>query len=311
MIHVVAAVIRNDNQILLARRPDHVHQGGLWEFPGGKIETDEGREAALIRELQEELGATATHLRPLIRIPHHYHDKSVLLDVWEVSAWQGEPHGKEGQETRWVSVDMLSQFAFPAANMPIVTACRLPSQYLITPALEGDEAAFITQLEHALAGGIDLVQFRQKNLSSEAFEALAVKAIGACHQAEAKILLNADPQLATRLKADGIQLNASQLMTLAERPLSQDYLVAASCHDAHEIKKACELDLDFVVLSPVQATATHPDAPPLGWERFRELTELSTIPVYALGGVSRADMQQAWWQGGQGVSAIRALWDES
>ncbi len=143
------------------------------------------------------------------------------------------------------------------------------------------------------------------------FEALAVKAISACHEAGAKILLNADPQLALELKADGVQLNGPNLMALTERPLSKDYLLAASCHDEKEILKACELGLDFVVLSPVQATASHPDATPLGWEQFHALTGLATIPVYALGGVSKDDTQQAWQQGGQGVSAIRALWSLS
>ena len=97
-IHVAAAVIRCvDGQILLAKRPEDKHQGGLWEFPGGKVEASETVQAALSRELEEELGIRPSAARPLIQVRHDYPDKQVLLDVWEVSAFTGEPHGAEGQ----------------------------------------------------------------------------------------------------------------------------------------------------------------------------------------------------------------------
>ncbi|TNF97670.1 MAG: Nudix family hydrolase [Gammaproteobacteria bacterium] len=312
MINVVAAAIRDSmNRILIAKRPDHVHKGGLWEFPGGKSESAETREQALVRELHEELGLNATVFRPLIRIPHHYPDKSVLLDVWEVTGWQGEPHGKEGQPIEWVDADRLHEYDFPEANLPIITACRLPTHYLITPALEGDKEHFLQQLSSALANGIKLVQLRQKDLSVDEFESLAQQVIKVCHDAGARVLLNAAPEMVIRLNADGVQLNASGLMGLDERPLPESYLVAASCHDEYEIRKACDIGIDFMVLSPVQATASHPGALPLGWQRFSELTERSTIPVYALGGVSKEQIEMAWQHGGQGISAIRALWSSS
>ena len=97
-IHVVAAVIRGaDGRILIARRADTQHQGGLWEFPGGKVEEGEAVEVALARELREELGIEVTGSRPLIKVSHDYPDKQVLLDVREVDAFTGEPHGAEGQ----------------------------------------------------------------------------------------------------------------------------------------------------------------------------------------------------------------------
>src|SRR5690606_21783037 len=90
-IHVIAAVIRDDQGcILIARRPDHVHQGGLWEFPGGKLEDGEQRFDGLVRELREELGITVTQARPLLDIRHDYTDKSVRLDVWLVTGFDGE-----------------------------------------------------------------------------------------------------------------------------------------------------------------------------------------------------------------------------
>lgn len=310
MIHVVVAVIRDTGgRILIAKRPAHVHQGGLWEFPGGKQEIGESREQGLERELWEELNIQVTQYRPLIQIPYHYSDKSVLLDVWEVAAWDGQICGNEGQDIRWVEIEQLNGYDFPAANLPIIKACQLPSLYLVTPALVGSEVEFIQQLQVSLNRGISLVQFRQKGLPSLQFESLAAQVIKTCRSVGAKVLLNSEPGLVKKLQADGLQLSANKLMALVARPLPDQYLIAASCHSIEEIQRAGELALDFAVLSPVRLTLTHPNVQPLGWQQFEVIAAKALLPVYALGGVSREDVEYAWRKGGQGISAIRALWE--
>ena len=128
-VHVaVAAIIDNQRRVLVSKRPAGVHQGGLWEFPGGKLEVNEDVEAALGRELHEELGIRPATLRPLIRVTHDYPDKSVLLDVWYVSRFSGEPVGREGQSIRWVPFDRLDDYEFPKAKLPIITALTLPDR---------------------------------------------------------------------------------------------------------------------------------------------------------------------------------------
>lgn len=114
-------------QVLLSRRADDAHQGGLWEFPGGKREDAETIEAALARELREELAITVTACDPLLRIEHDYSDKSVALDVWLVTAFEGDPQPVEAQPLRWVAIEALHELPFPAANTPIVEAlqCRV------------------------------------------------------------------------------------------------------------------------------------------------------------------------------------------
>ena len=122
-IHVAVAVITDkDGKILIAKRHDDAYQGGLWEFPGGKIEAGELVETALKRELAEELGIELLNCEPLLEIRHDYHDKAVLLDVWHVTAFDGEAYGREQQPIRWVSAESLSQYAFPEANQPILSA---------------------------------------------------------------------------------------------------------------------------------------------------------------------------------------------
>jgi 8-oxo-dGTP diphosphatase len=122
-VHVaVGVVIDGEGRILVAQRPLHLHQGGLWEFPGGKVEAGELVTDALRRELDEELAIDVLDAEPLLEVEHDYGDKSVLLDVWKVTAFRGEPQGREGQPWRWVERAQLQSLAFPAANVPIIEA---------------------------------------------------------------------------------------------------------------------------------------------------------------------------------------------
>jgi 8-oxo-dGTP diphosphatase len=124
-VHVAVAVIVDARQrILIALRPEGVHQGGLWEFPGGKVEPGETVQQALSREISEELGLRVTDSRPLIKIQHDYNDKSVLLDVCWVDQFDGVAEGREGQPICWVGPEDLSHYHFPAANQSIVAAVQ-------------------------------------------------------------------------------------------------------------------------------------------------------------------------------------------
>lgn len=306
-IHVVAAVIRNAaRDILIAERPRDKHQGGLWEFPGGKVEPDEAAEAALVRELEEELGIVPTAFRPLIKIAHDYPDKQVLLDVWEVSAFEGEAHGRENQPVRWVAAAELDQYAFPAANQPIVRAAQLPEHYLITPEL-ASLAELVAWLEPRLERGLRLVQFRAKGLPEAEYRLQAGVLLGLCRSYGARLLLNGPEGALEGLAADGWHLPAAKLATFVERPLPPAQWLAASVHSLEELRQAEALGVDFVTLSPVQATASHPDAPALGWEAFAAICEKAVCPVYALGGMAEVDLAVAWAAGAQGIAGIRGL----
>lgn len=306
LFHVVVAVIENKNgEVLIAKRHEHLHQGGLWEFPGGKVETGEAVLDALQRELHEELGLNMETAHPLIRTPYLYPDRKVLLDVWRVTAFNGEPHGAEGQRIEWTEKANLSRYEFPAANRPIITAVQLPSTYLITPEPGPD---FLQQLESALRAGITLLQFRAPALDVEGYLKLAHEVVALSHRYHARVLLNSDVELLEQCKADGIHLNSNRLMNMTTRPVTEDKWLAASCHNLEELQHAEKIGIDFALLSPVKSTASHPDATPMGWEEFYSLSERCTIPLYALGGMSKDDLSEAWRNGAQGIAAIRALW---
>ena len=310
-IHVaVAAVVNNKGEVLVSQRKQGTHLGGYWEFPGGKLEPGESVADGLCRELKEELGIVPLSTRPLIRIRHHYAEKSVLLDVWKVEAYSGSPAGIEGQRMEWRAVDSLDPGVFPPADVPIINALLLPGRYLIT----GDfisAADFEQRLSAALRDGIELVQLRlthdwvQANTQSYALEIMGL-CTRLCKLNSVKLLFNVPDQLEI-LTSNGIHLNSQRLLKTKRRPAGD--IVSASCHGWRELEHAQSIGVDFAVLSPVQKTRSHPNAQPMGWDNFRQLVDDINIPVYALGGVTADDIEQAWRSGGQGVAAISAFWN--
>lgn len=312
-IHVAAAVLRNGaGEVLVTRRARDAHQGGLWEFPGGKLEPGESAREALARELDEELGIVPSDARPLIRVAYDYADRRVLLDVWEVERWRGRPGGREGQALRWVAPDVLRELELPAADVPIVAAVRLPELYLITPEPYADCRRFLGDLDASVARGVRMVQLRAKTLGDAELLDLAAAAAPICRARGARLLVNAPAELAGTLareaRVDGLHLDSRRLLALGERTLPRDLWLAASCHDARELAHAARIGVDFAVLGPVAPTPSHASMPALGWHRFDALVEAVNLPVYALGGLRREDAARARRGGGRGVAAIRDLW---
>ena len=305
-IHVVAAVITDPRgRILLARRGDGRDLAGLWEFPGGKREPGETSEDALIRELQEELGITVQVGAAFMEVPQLYPDKRLRLDVRHVSTWSGKPRGLEGQALAWVAPDKLGRYAMPPADRPVVAALLQPDRYLITPEPIGDGSAWLAQLSSALAAGVRRVQLRSRTAHPQ-WHALATEAVRRCRAAGAQVMVNGDLALAQAL-GTGLHLRASQLADHASVSLDGGPL-SASCHDADELHAAQALGCDFVVLGPVQSTASHPGATPLGWDTFARLRESVSLPIYALGGLAPAHIPESRRHGAQGIAAISGLW---
>lgn len=308
-IDVAVGVLRDQQgRVLLTRRPEHVHQGGLWEFPGGKTEPGEAIASALKRELREELGVEVRVHRPLIDVRHDYGDRRVHLHVHLISQFSGEARGLEGQPLVWVEPERLFDYPLPEADRPIVNAIRLPDRYLITPPEFADRDTFVEQFRQSLGAGIRLVQLRLKPLTWPDQAELCGKLVDIAHQYQARVLLNGEPDWAREIGADGVHLSSDRLRLLSERPLGEDYWVAASCHHIGELAKAVALDCDFAVLSPVLPTRSHPEAEAMGWAAFQERVLGLALPVYGLGGLDSASLPTAFAAGAQGIAAISGLW---
>lgn len=304
----VGVIRRPGGDLLLGRRPAHVEHGDLWEFPGGKRRSEETAIQALARELEEELGIQILRAVPLLSVPHDYGTHRVVLEVFVVDRWRGDPYGREGQEVRWVSPAALSDYRFPAANLPILTAVHLPRAYVVTPSPSGDIPAFLCALERCLVRGARLVQLRAPELAPDAYRTLAGAALALCREHGARLLLNAEPELALALGADGAHLNARRLAAARIRPVPRALWLGASCHSAEELAQAERIGVDFVSVSPVARTSSHPEAPPLGWSRVAALLAASPLPAYALGGVGPAEFAAALRAGCLGIAGIRELW---
>ncbi len=120
VVNVAVGIILRGQQSFICKRPDEKHQGGLWEFPGGKIESGETTTQALARELLEEIAIDVHSSEPFMVIEHDYGDKKVCLDIHKVSDFTGEPKGAEGQQGQWVAINELAHYSFPEANQAIL-----------------------------------------------------------------------------------------------------------------------------------------------------------------------------------------------
>jgi 8-oxo-dGTP diphosphatase len=300
-VHIAAGALRNERgEILICQRPAHKLYPGEWEFPGGKVEAGENAERALERELHEELGITVTQARPLIRLRHEYPELAVDLDTWLVTAWQGEPRSSEHPATAWVLPDAISRWQLLAADRPIVRALRLPDQLVFSkPSQSGFHFG-------AVPAGC-LMRLRLPALSDARYRKFAEQWRDDIRW-HCGLILDRDPADVAALNADGFHATAAVLGQLRERPVAAGKWFGASCHDAAGLARARELDADYAVLGPVRATATHPGASPLGWERFGELATGAGLPVYAIGGLGPDDLDTAWRHGAQGVAGISAYW---
>lgn len=304
---VVAAVLTQpDGRVLLAQRPPGKVYAGYWEFPGGKVELDEALEAALARELHEELGIVVSHSCRWITRVFEYPHATVRLNFFRVFEWQGVPHPHEGQVFSWQQPDAVEVTPLLPANFPILKALSLPPLLGISHAESLGVDTFLARLDVALANGLRLVQLRDKSLAEDVRLELARATVRRAHSHGARVLVNGSPELALAAGADGVHLDSAAAARLSARPACD--WVGVSCHDAAELAHAATIEADFALLSPVLPTLTHPGADTLGWDRFSALATASPIPVYGLGGLGRDDVALAQSHGAHGVALLRGAW---
>lgn len=316
----VGVIQAPDGLVLLGQRPAGKPWSGYWEFPGGKIEAGEAPAHALVRELQEELGITPTLYYPWITRTYDYEAKynsqgelespakTVKLHFFIITEWDGEPAGLEQQALCWQNPECVTVGPMLPANAPILIGLGFSAVYAITNLHELGEEEFFVRLRAALARGLKMIQIREKQLSSEQLLQFARKVMAEATPYSAKVLINSDLDLAQKSGAAGVHFSSAQLMALQSKP--QGLLCGASCHSPSELMHAARLGLDYVMLSPVQPTRSHPQARALGWERFAQLIADYSLPVYALGGMQLNDLHHARTQGAHGIALQRAIWEQ-
>lgn len=308
-VEVSAAILlretENGKEYLLARRPPDKVYAGYWEFPGGKLEAGESFHDALVRELREELEIDILQADPWLCREFTYPHAHVRLKFFRVTEWRGDVHPHEHTGAVWTYLGEAPQVepVLPA-NGPILRALALPDVYAITHAEANGIDSELARVDRALENGIRLLQVRDKSLPAGERQRFAegvmarARAFDDCH-----VLINDDERLALAVGADGVHLSSHALGSLVRRPDVE--WVAASCHAADDLQRATDLGVDFVVLSPVLPTASHPDASGMGWERFGRFVERLTIPAYALGGMQHSFLHSAQKYGAHGIAMLR------
>jgi 8-oxo-dGTP diphosphatase len=296
IIEVAAAVLqRPDGSFLLAQRPAGKVYAGYWEFPGGKVEPGEPVEQALARELQEELGIQIGESFPWITRLFTYPHGTVRLNFLRVHDWKGEPHPREEQAIAWQAAGTPSVSPMLPANAPVLASLALPVDYAVTDAATLGIPNMLAVLEARLQSGLKLLQVREPGLTARERDRFTREAIALAHRHGCKVLTKSPYP-----GADGVHVTSTELKALTEKPAA---LAAASCHNREELERAMALGLDFAVLGPVRDKA-----PALGWTRFAEIARGATLPVYAIGGLTPADLRDAWRAGAHGIAMIRGAW---
>jgi 8-oxo-dGTP diphosphatase len=302
----VGVLIRTDGAVLFGQRPAGRPYAGWWEFPGGKLEPGESVEQALARELREELGIDVRASHPWVVREHVYPHAHVRLDFQRIVSWTGEPQAHEGQALAWRHPSAIDLAPLLPAAIPVIAWLRLPDLLGISCAGELGDALFLARLEHRLADGLRLVQLREPGMAPARFDALFRRTRALCARYGAKLIVNGGHPESYWHACDGVNLRSDMLRSLVSRPRLP--IVGASCHDAEELARAGSLEVDFALLGPVAPTRSHPDAATLGWHAFATLARRSQVPVFALGGLDRADAARASQAGAHGVAMMRAMW---
>ncbi len=327
-MRVVVAVCRNElGEVLLAQRAAKAHLGGTWEFPGGKVEAGESDGAALVRELYEEIGldlarsSAAALFQPLLTRQFNYPDRSITIAAYTLAlsaAQYAQVHGREGQALRWEKPEAIALLPTPAANAPLIAALRWPSCWHISPNFAfsacdvANERAVLDWVAErcALSGVSHGLVLRLPQWPLAAYVALAKQALALTEAIGLPLLLHGDVRACAELGAFGFHASASQAAQWQQHALSKTdvlptgYCLAVATHDADELALAQAVAADWAWLSPVLPTPSHPDAAGLGWAVWAALAQATTLPVYALGGLSPSLVSQARSHGGVGVAGI-------
>ncbi|MEN5171690.1 thiamine phosphate synthase [Acinetobacter higginsii] len=292
-VDVAIAILLHKTKVLVGWRQANQHQGNKHEFPGGKVEPGESPEQACRREIYEEVGIGLKEWHAFDVIRHEYEDIIVNLHLFHAYV-PDELLNLIHQPWAWYNRDQLIDLNFPKANAAILQRLSWPHLIKIS-----DQIDALPQQQVLLYWRIqtdDIQQIEQQ------LDALKVDQLR-------KLIVNVDlwQKLSVKQqnKIQTIHLKQSQLMSLSKGGLVVGKRFIAACHDAVSLQHAQHIGCDAVFLSPIHATETHPETKVLGWDRFQELAQNSDIPVFALGGLAPADLEQAQKHHAYGLAGIR------
>jgi 8-oxo-dGTP diphosphatase len=303
IIEVVVGVIHNDSkEIFISRRKKNQFMSGYWELPGGKVENNEDLSSALKRELFEEIGIKIEKYNLIQTIQQEYPKRIINLSVYVIEKYSGTPVGKEGQDFSWSSIEKIEEYELLPTMLKIINRLSLPNSYWITPDNHNSNSVF-EECNQRLSEGVKIIQLRSKSQLDKAYIDNFNKL---CQLNQAKLVLNM-PHIDFDEPCDGWHLTSIELMTTSTREFPDDKLFGASAHNLIEAKHAEKISVDYISLSPINETPSHPQTQILGWEKASEIIIQCKVPIYLLGGMDKDSMDKALSIGAQGIAGIRGV----
>ncbi len=303
IIEVVVGVIHNDSkEIFISRRKKNQFMSGYWELPGGKVENNEDLSSALKRELFEEIGIKIEKYNLIQTIQQEYPKRIINLSVYVIEKYSGTPVGKEGQDFSWSSIEKIEEYELLPTMLKIINRLSLPNSYWITPDNHNSNSVF-EECNQRLSEGVKIIQLRSKSQLDKAYIDNFNKL---CQLNQAKLVLNM-PHIDFDEPCDGWHLTSIELMTTSTREFPDDKLFGASAHNLIEAKHAEKISVDYISLSPINETPSHPQTQILGWEKASEIIIQCKAPIYLLGGMDKDSMDKALSIGAQGIAGIRGV----
>ena len=303
MIKVVVGVVHNNSkEIFISRRKKNQFMSGYWELPGGKVENNEDLTSALKRELFEEIGIKIEKFSLIQTIQQQYPKRIIDLSIYVIDKYSGTPVGKEGQDFSWCGIEKFKEYKLLPTMWKTIKRLSLPKSYWITPDNHNSNAVF-EECNQRLSEGIKIIQLRSKSQLDKAYIDNFNKL---CQLNQAKLVLNM-PHIDFDEPCDGWHLTSIELMTTSTREFPDDKLFGASAHNLIEAKHAEKISVDYISLSPINETPSHPQTQILGWEKASEIIIQCKVPIYLLGGMNKDSMDKALSIGAQGIAGIRGV----
>ena len=303
MIEVVVGIIRNNSrEVFIAKRQKNQFMSDFWELPGGKVENGEDHGDALKRELFEETGIKVRGYSLTQIIQQQYPEKMIHLSVFTINDYSGIPVGKEGQDYTWCDIENFANYKLLPTMWKIIKKVSLPNSYWITPDNHNSSKTLALCKEH-IANGTKIIQLRSKHQLEKSY---IEKYNKLCQLNNVKLILNL-PQMTFEEQCDGWHLTTKKLMNFSTKELPEKRIIGASTHNMLEVRHAEKMSMDYISLSPINTTPSHPNTKILGWIEASKIISKSSLPIYLLGGMDKNSMGQALDLGAQGIAGITGV----
>ena len=236
-----------------------------------------------------------------------FNQQKFELSFFLVQEWVGVCVGSEGQNLKWVPTSTLNSFNMHRPNKKIIASLTLPNKIMITPFIENIHGVLLKSINILNIYDIGILQLRypRQNQTNKSICEVVKK----IRENKTKIMINAGTNEFNENLFDGLHLPFSEAKNFSRRPVKKGCLLSISCHNREEIQHANNLEADFIYLSPIRNSSSHPDNNPMGWTEGGKLLSLSRQPVYALGGLSIIDLPEAINRGFQGIAGIGTFWN--